>query len=41
MSNTRIAGTEVVDREREKEWVEQMNTILIFVCITSFALKRD
>ena len=23
----------VIDREREKEWVEQMNTILVFVCI--------
>ena len=32
---------EVVDREREKEWVEQMSTILVFVCITSFAFKLD
>ena len=27
---------EVIDREREKEWLEQMDTILIFVCLTSF-----
>jgi hypothetical protein len=26
---------EIVDREREKEWLEQMDTILIFVCLTS------
>ena len=25
---------EIVDREREKEWLEQMDTILIFVCHT-------
>ena len=25
---------EIVDREREKEWLEQMDTILIFVCRT-------
>ena len=25
---------EVIDREREKEWLEQMDTILIFVCLT-------
>ena len=25
---------EIVDREREKEWLEQMDTILIFVCNT-------
>ena len=31
----------VIDREREKEWLEQMNTILVFVCITSFAFKLD
>ena len=31
---------EVVDREREKEWVEQMNTILIFVCITFLHLNE-
>ena len=30
------AGMEVIDREREKEWLEQMDTILIFVCLTSF-----
>jgi hypothetical protein len=27
---------EIIDREREKEWMEQMDTILIFVCLTSF-----
>ena len=27
---------EVIDREREKEWLEQMDTILIFVCLTLF-----
>jgi len=26
---------EITDREREKEWLEQMDTILIFVCLTS------
>jgi len=33
-SNMKPAGTEVIDREREREWLEQMDTILIFVCIT-------
>ena len=23
---------EIIDREREREWLEQMDTILIFVC---------
>jgi len=27
---------EIIDREREKEWLEQMDTILIFVCPVSF-----
>ena len=31
----------VIDREREKEWVEQMNTILVFVCITFSAFEQD
>ena len=26
---------EIIDREREKEWLEQMDTILIFVCLVS------
>jgi hypothetical protein len=26
---------EIIDREREREWLEQMDTILIFVCLTS------
>ncbi len=26
---------EIIDREREKEWLEQMDTILIFVDLTS------
>ena len=30
------AEMEVIDREREKEWLEQMDTILVFVCLTSF-----
>ena len=30
---------EVVDREREKEWLDQMNTILIFVCIAFLHLN--
>ena len=33
--NTRNAGMEIIDREREKEWLEQMDTILIFVYIVS------
>ena len=32
---------EVIDREREKEWLEQMDTILIFVCITFFVFRRN
>ena len=35
-SNTRTSGMEIIDREREKEWLEQMDTILIFVGLTSF-----
>ena len=36
-SNARTrAGMEVIDREREKEWLEQMDTILVFVSLTSF-----
>ena len=31
---------EVIDREREKGWLEQMDTILIFVCFTFFVLQR-
>ena len=27
---------EIIDREREKEWLEQMDIILIFVCFTYF-----
>jgi hypothetical protein len=30
----RIPGMEIIDREREKEWLEQMDTILIFVGLT-------
>jgi len=33
----RNAGMEIIDREREKEWIEQMDTILIFVCIVSLS----
>ena len=34
-SNMRTVGMEIIDREREKEWLEQMDTILIFVYLTS------
>ena len=27
-------GMEIIDREREREWLEQMDTILVFVCPT-------
>ena len=37
-SNTKTAEMEKVDREREKEWVDQMDTILVFVCHTCFLL---
>ena len=33
----RNAGMEIIDREREKEWIEQMDTILIFVCLASLS----
>jgi hypothetical protein len=39
VSNIRTPGMEIIDREREKEWLEQMDTILIFVCLTS--LRRQ
>jgi hypothetical protein len=29
----------MIDREREKEWLEQMDTILIFVCLASFGIR--
>ena len=29
----RNIGMEIIDRAREKEWLEQMDTILIFVCL--------
>jgi len=32
---------EIIDREREKEWLEQMDTILIFVCLTSFRRQPE
>jgi hypothetical protein len=35
LSNLRTPGMEIIDREREKEWLEQMDTILIFVGLTS------
>ena len=35
------AGMEVIDREREKEWLEQMDTILIFVSLTFFDVRRN
>jgi len=30
--NDHTIGMEITDREREKEWLEQMDTILVFVC---------
>ena len=39
-SNTKTAEMEKVDREREKEWIEQMDTILVFVWHTCFLLFR-
>ena len=32
---------EIIDREREKEWLEQMDTILIFVCLTSLCRQPE
>ena len=34
-------GMAVVDREREKEWLEQMDTILTFVCLALFAFRLN
>jgi len=31
----------IIDRERKEEWLEQMDTILIFVCITSFRRQPE
>ena len=31
----------VIDSEREKEWTERMDTILVFVCLAFFAFKRN
>jgi len=33
-SNESTLGMEIIDRERENEWLEQMDTILIFVCFS-------
>ena len=40
-SDSTTAGMEIIDREREKEWLEQMDTILIFVCHTCFWRLAD
>ena len=41
-SNVRTrAGMEVIDSEREKEWLAQTETILIFVCLAFSAFGRD
>jgi len=40
-SNMRTIGMEIIDREREREWLEQMDTILIFVCSTSFRISAE
>ena len=34
-------GMAVVDRERGKEWLEQMDTILIFVCLALFDFRSN
>ena len=34
-------GMAVVDRERENEWLEQMDTILTFVCLALFAFRSN
>ena len=34
-------GMQVIDREREKEWLEQMDTILIFVWFIFFDFRRN
>ena len=39
LANTRNARMEIIDREREKAWLEQMDTILIFVCLISFDIR--
>jgi hypothetical protein len=41
LSNIRTPGMEIIDREREKEWLEQMDTVLIFVCLTSLWRQPD
>ena len=42
LSNARTrTGMEVIDRERENEWLEQMDTILIFVGLTFFDFSQD
>ena len=32
---------EVIDSEREEEWLEQMDAILIFVCLAFFIFRSD
>ena len=32
---------ERVDRERGKEWVEQMDTVLTFVCLALFVYRSN
>jgi len=32
---------EPIDRAREKEWLEQMDTILVFVCTTCFCVLAE
>ena len=41
LSNIRTPGMEIIDREREKEWLEQMDTVLIFVCLTSLCRQPE
>jgi len=35
LSNMKTVGMEIIDRERREEWLEQMDTVLIFVCLTA------
>jgi len=41
LSNIRTPGMEIIDREREKAWLEQMDTLLIFVCLASLSRQPE
>jgi len=40
-SNMGTIGMEITDREREREWIEQMDTILIFVRLPTYFYILD